>query len=273
MFSMMKFCNYLRGVESKNLEPRSNKSLVEKLLNFSLFFRHFFKLLKILFPKFKCVSTLLFLVLLVDVVALEYVVYQVGLLSGKYFKALSNKNIGDFRDLAFFSVGIIIINSGMKSFKDFIAKMLQIVWRKYLTMELHKLYFSHKNFYYLQNSYPDKKHVPKESSPVSVISNSLSSANLVNSTINRNNRRNNEPLSDSESIINMNRTVHSNENSSNSNSNSETQTKGLDNIDQRITQDVNSLCDSFSSIIPTIIISPFGIGINCIFSFALNSTN
>ena len=260
---MMTFCNYLRGVESKSLEPRSSKSIVEKLLNFSLFFRHFFKLLKILFPKFKCVSTLLFFVLLVDVVALEYVVYQVGLLSGKYFKALSNKNVGDFRDLAFFSIGIIIVNSGMKSFKDFIAKMLQIVWRKYLTLELHKLYFSDKNFYYLQNSYPNKKNVPNESSSVSVISNSLSSANLVNSTVNRNNRRNNEPISDCESIINMNTTIHSNENSSNS----ETQTKGLDNVDQRITQDVNSLCDSFSTIIPTIIISPFGIEINCIFFF------
>jgi ABC-type uncharacterized transport system fused permease/ATPase subunit len=246
---MFTFCNYLRGVESQNLEPTPNKSLAEKLLRFSLFFRHFSKILKIIFPNFKCVATLLFLILLFDVVTLEYVVYQVGLLSGKYFKTLSEKNLSAFRDLAFFSIGIIIVNSLMRSFKDFIAKMLQIVWRKYLTLKLHELYFSDKNYYYLQNSH-SKKHVFNESSSFAEATNA-SSSNLTNR-----NRKRIEPMLDCESIININTADNSNEYLSDD----EKQNQKLDNPDQRLTQDVNSLCDSFSTIIPTIIISPFVIG-------------
>ena len=40
----------------------------------------------------------------------------------------------------------------------------------------------------------------------------------------------------------------------------ESKLKRLDNPDQRVTQDVNSLCISLASIIPLLIISPFVIG-------------
>ena len=61
---------------------------------------------------------------------------------------------------------------------------------------------------------------------------------------------------DCESVINMNPADNSNEYQSDN----EKENQKLDNPDQRLTQDVNSLCDSFSTIIPTIIISPFVIG-------------
>ena len=268
---MLTFCNYLRGVELKKSDASLNEPLItKKLSNFPNFFKYFFRLVKILFPHIKCVASLLFLVLLVDVVALEYVVYQVGLLGGKYFKALSEKNLADFRDLAIFSIGIIIVNSVMKSLKDFVAKMLQIVWRKYLTLKLHELYFLNKNYYYLQipqtantrSSEIKEAHLNKVSpcTTVIILNDSSGSTNTLVKPVLVKNRRVNESALEMEHNATHISSLNSNENALISSANEQRANFGLDNPDQRITQDVNSLCESFSNIFPIILITPFVIG-------------
>ena len=270
MFSI--FCNYLRGVEQTSI--RTNRPFKEKLKLFFKFFKRLSIIIKLLFPKFKCVSVLLLFILLVDVVALEYVVYQVGLLSGKYFKILSNKDLGGFRDLALFSIGMIVVNSVMKSLKDFIAKLLQIVWRKYLTLKLHDFYFLNKNYYYLQNPNFNLEKSKLNDSIITLSHFASSNANHAQQLSNNKvepvldrvkNRKNGEQiLVPSNNICSESNVLNSEiifiPESTSSINNPKNSEPILDNPDQRITQDVNSLCESISNILPLIIVTPFVIG-------------
>jgi len=204
----LNICNYIRGREEDN----NNYKQISIFKNVPLIFRLFF-------PAFVSVSTLVFCLLLVDVVALEFVVYFVGLLGGKFYKSLTDKNLDDFKDLAIISILLIVLNALMVSIREFFAQLLSILWRKNITLVLHKLYFEKKNFYYIQQK--------------------LSSKNDVNS--------NNFDLLDKSTNVLIEPDLLNIKNN-------------LDNPDQRITQDVNSLCKSFSTILPILIISPFVIG-------------
>jgi ABC-type uncharacterized transport system fused permease/ATPase subunit len=133
----------------------------------------------------------------------------------------------------------------MKSLNDFMASLLSIIWRKNITLKLHDLYFSKRNFYYLQ-FYGSK-----------TSSNQQKIRNLANNVVN--------VLSDSEvntsipsTAILMGSSAPSHNTTSNNDKAGEIQI--LDNPDQRITQDVKSLCDSISTIVPLLMITPFVIG-------------
>ena len=103
------FCNYLRGQKS-DITNSNASSVTEKVLSLSKIFKHFGSIVRLIFPKFLCASTFLIIFLLIDVVALEVVVYQVGLLGGKFYKALTNKNLGDFKELAVLAIGIKLLH-------------------------------------------------------------------------------------------------------------------------------------------------------------------
>lgn len=236
---MKKVFNYLRGDEYPDTSQLGQKSLGHLFESFKQFLKYLSTILKFLFPKFLCASTFLFLGLLIDVVALEFVVYRVGLFSGKYFKVLSGKDLDAFWPLALTSIAYITLNAFMKSIKDFISNLLSIVWRKYITLSLHELYFSNKNFYYLQ-------HQSQFNSEENLV--------LKQNECNANNRRIQLNVQSTEPILNdLSETISSGQNFN-------IKKSILDNPDQRITQDVNSLCQSISSIIPLILISPFVIG-------------
>ena len=250
MFSCTEFCNYLRGIkdQSNNTSNQNKKSIVHNLKLFFKFFSDLKKLFKLLFPTFVGVSTAIFVLLLIDLIALEFVVYQVGLLSGKFFKVLTGKDVSGFTSLAILAIALIVINSSMKSFNDFLARLLQIVWRKQITLKLHDIYFTNKNFYYVQNNVLNdqnkivinsdlEKDVPDSNNNMNPDLNVLvtSNSNVPINSILRNNRIDVIKNSDNNDLF-------------------------LDNIDQRITQDVNSLCESISNILGLLLISPFVIG-------------
>jgi ABC-type uncharacterized transport system fused permease/ATPase subunit len=249
------FCNYLRGVQDLPINSATNrhtsKSIKQNLKQFVKFLADLAKLFKLLFPKLWGVSTFLFILLLVDLVALEFVVYQVGLLSGKFFKVLTNKDLAGFSTLALYSIGLIIINSSMKSFNDFLARLLEIVWRKHITLKLHELYFTKKNFYYVQNNVSNDSSVNCQSRRINVdlISSNNTNESDFNGLVSSTNSTNIPKCS----IIKNNRVNAA----SKSTSNSFEKLNVLDNIDQRITQDVASLCDSISNIVGLLLISPF----------------
>lgn len=99
------FCNYLRG-QNSDISNSNASSVAEKVLSFRKILKYFGLIVRLIFPKFLCASTFLIFFLLIDVVALEVVVYQVGLLGGKFYKALTDKNLDDFKQLAFLAIGM-----------------------------------------------------------------------------------------------------------------------------------------------------------------------
>jgi ATP-binding cassette subfamily D (ALD) protein 4 len=167
------------------------------------------------------------------VTSLELLVYQVGLLSGKFYKSLSSRNYPEFRDLAILSVFMIIGNAFLRSLSDFVSSLLQITWRKNLTLFLNEKYFTNKNFYYLQVQ--TKRIFGTLPAPIK-------STNQLPIYVT------NQELSSNSALLD-NRDSHLASNSI-----------VLDNPDQRITQDVDSMCLSISKITPILLISPFVIG-------------
>jgi ATP-binding cassette subfamily D (ALD) protein 4 len=215
---MFRLFDIIRGVDVIRKDNQS--SLSEKLFRLNKkFFNYASKLIAIMFPKFLCLSTLLFITLLINLVSLELIIYQVGLLSGKFYKILSDKNLYGFRDLAIISIGMIIANAILKSSSIYISSLLRIIWRKYLTLYLNENYFANKNFYNIQIQ--TKKNLTTTTPDTSVSQTRL----LDNLTV---------PLRQISSVNVV-----------------------LDNPDQRITQDVDSMCASMSNIAPIILISPF----------------
>jgi ABC-type uncharacterized transport system fused permease/ATPase subunit len=248
MFSFTEFCNYLRGIKDlpTNSSNQDRKSIKHNLKFFFKFLSDLKKLLKLLFPNFVAVSTFIFVLLLIDLIALEFIVYQVGLLSGKFFKVLTSRDVSGFTSLAILAIALIIINSSMKSFNDFLARLLQIVWRKQITLKLHDLYFANKNFYYVQNNVLNDNNASLDLETLDSNNNANPDLSILVST------NANVPIS---SILRNNRI-----NVANKNNQLDKNDHFLDNIDQRITQDVNSLCESISNIVGLLLISPFVIG-------------
>lgn len=237
--------NYIRGDEYPNqTRVTSHRHKFSHLIeSLKLFLKYLAKIIKHLFPSFLSASSILFLILLTDVVLLEFVVYRVGLFSGRYYKVLSNRDLTAFWPLAATSIAYIIINSLMKSIKDFITNLLSIVWRKYITFSLHDNYFQSKNFYYLQH-----QNASTEETINILIDDHQTAKNLST------NRR---PLGVQNSVEPILGDLHGLEPSS---SDLDKKNVLLDNPDQRITQDVKSLCISIANIVPLILISPFVIG-------------
>nr|UOU03347.1 ATP-binding cassette subfamily D4 [Brachionus rubens] len=231
--------NYIRGDEYPNHPTSRNHKISHLYVSFKLFLNYLSKIFKHLFPSFLSASTFLFIFLLVDVVLLELIVYRVGLFGGRYFKVLSGRDLDAFWPLAFTSIAYIIVNAFMKSVKDYITDLLSIVWRKYITCRLHDCYFMSKNFYYLQyktNNDNDKLNILVDDNVKILGSNRRP---LVNSI---------EPILNDLNVPSTNFESKQPEN------------LVLDNPDQRITQDVKSLCTSIANIVPLILISPFVIG-------------
>jgi ATP-binding cassette, subfamily D (ALD), member 4 len=230
---MNAFCNYLRGVNDAKQDQAGlgTTPIDHKLRTFKRFLKHFTSLFKYFFPRFMSVSTFFFVILLINVVVLEFVIYQVGSLSGKFYKTLSSKDLDGFVRTAVIAVGWIVLNSLLLSTKGYLAQLLSIIWRQHITLNLHELYFANRNFYYLldENGMSDKNG-SSESTCIEILNQNVNdSVNpLINNQISSN-------------LISRKKIT-------------------LDNPDQRITQDVNSLCVSLSIIIPIVLISPFVIG-------------
>nr|QNH67961.1 ATP-binding cassette transporter subfamily D member 4 [Brachionus plicatilis] len=245
---MNRIFNYIRGDEYPNQTrtPSNRHKLSHLFESLKLFCKYLAKVLKHLFPSFVSASSILFIILLIDVVLLEFVVYRVGLFSGRFYKVLSDRDLVAFWPLAATSIAYIIINSLMKSIKDFITNLLSIVWRKYITLGLHEKYFQSKNFFYLQHQFDSNDDI------INVFIDGQNSSS--NSKMQITNRR---PLGIQNSVEPILGDLNCME--QNVNGMSE-ENVVLDNPDQRITQDVKNLCSSIANIVPLILISPFVIG-------------
>ena len=136
----------------------------------------------------RSVTTCLLIFYLLLLTALnEIVVYNVGMITGEYYKVLADKNWTRFWGQTGKALVVIVALALIKSSKEYVASTVTIEWRARLTKLIHLNYFSDLTYYKL---------------------------NVIG------------------------------------------QSK-LDNVDQRITQDIDQLCRHLSVILPELIIWPF----------------
>ncbi|XP_063255056.1 lysosomal cobalamin transporter ABCD4 isoform X4 [Prinia subflava] len=114
-----------------------------------LFLRRFVRLLAVLFPGWPSPSALMFLTLLGVALLEQLVIYQVGVIPSQYYEVLGNKDFSGFKTLTAVAVTLIIVNSTLKSFDQFICNMMYVNWRKSLTEYLHSCYFQGQVYYNL----------------------------------------------------------------------------------------------------------------------------
>uniref|UniRef100_A0A8D0FCE1 ABC transmembrane type-1 domain-containing protein n=1 Tax=Strix occidentalis caurina TaxID=311401 RepID=A0A8D0FCE1_STROC len=114
-----------------------------------LFLRRFLRLQAVLFPGWPSPSALMFLTLLCVALLEQLVIYQVGIIPSQYYEVLGNKDFSRFKTLTAVALTLIVVNSTLKSFDQFICNMMYVSWRKSLTEYLHSCYFQGQVYYSL----------------------------------------------------------------------------------------------------------------------------
>ncbi|KAK3867197.1 hypothetical protein Pcinc_027314 [Petrolisthes cinctipes] len=151
-----------------------------------LMFRRLWYIVRLIFPGFCSLPSVLFLLLLILCFLEQFLAYHMGLVPSKYYSVFGARDRQAFITLTFKVLGIIVGIACVKSVKMYVDRCLYLSWRQLLCRALHRLYFAGINYYTL---------------------------NVLESTV--------------------------------------------DNPDQRMTQDVDRLCNMLASITTSVIISPF----------------
>ncbi|XP_064920026.1 lysosomal cobalamin transporter ABCD4 isoform X4 [Columba livia] len=120
-----------------------------------LFVRRFLRLQAVLFPGWPSPAALMFLTLLCVALLEQLVIYQVGVIPSQYYEVLGNKDFPGFRTLTALALTLIVVNSTLKSFDQFICNMMYVSWRKSLTEYLHSCYFQGQVYYSLHVLHED----------------------------------------------------------------------------------------------------------------------
>ncbi|XP_069064600.1 lysosomal cobalamin transporter ABCD4 [Pleurodeles waltl] len=124
---------------TKGRRPRLDLQFLQRLL----------RILRVLFPHWLSRNTLMFGTLLFVALLAQLVIYQVGVIPSQYYGVLGNRDLDAFRSLTMVAIVLIIINSTLKSFDEFIRNLIYINWRKNLTECLHRSYFLGQVYYTL----------------------------------------------------------------------------------------------------------------------------
>ncbi|XP_055662995.1 lysosomal cobalamin transporter ABCD4 isoform X2 [Falco peregrinus] len=114
-----------------------------------LLVRRFVALQAVLFPGWPSPSALMFLTLLGVALLEQLVIYRVGVIPSQYYEVLGNKDFSGFKWLTALALALIVVNSTLKSFDQFICNMMYLNWRKSLTEYLHSCYFQGQVYYSL----------------------------------------------------------------------------------------------------------------------------
>ncbi|XP_019374377.1 PREDICTED: ATP-binding cassette sub-family D member 4 isoform X1 [Gavialis gangeticus] len=119
------------------------------------FLQRFLRIQAILFPKWSSQNVLMFLTLLCITLLEQLVIYQVGLIPSQYYGVLGNKDLYGFKTLTVIALLLIVVNSTLKSFDQFISNLMYVSWRKTLTEDLHCQYFEGQVYYTLNVLHED----------------------------------------------------------------------------------------------------------------------
>ncbi|CAF2550533.1 unnamed protein product [Rotaria sp. Silwood2] len=167
--------------------------------------------------------------------ALQYIIYLVGLLPSAFYielrKPSNQRDYSVFVWLVLRSFAYVILNALLKSLSIFLSSLLYVKWRMRLVLYLHSFYFTQQRYYHLLNMTQQKQTREND---------------YQNHSIQTKDTDDHQQKSVDHIITTSSSPVV-------------TSNLLIDNPDQRITQDVDSLCRSLSSIIPLLVISPFTI--------------
>ncbi|XP_019407260.1 PREDICTED: ATP-binding cassette sub-family D member 4 isoform X7 [Crocodylus porosus] len=119
------------------------------------FLQRFLRIQAILFPKWSSQNVLMFLTLLCITLLEQLVIYQVGLIPSQYYGILGSKDLYGFKTLTVIALLLIVVNSMLKSFDQFISNLMYVSWRKTLTEDLHCQYFEGQVYYTLNVLHED----------------------------------------------------------------------------------------------------------------------
>nr|XP_056707109.1 lysosomal cobalamin transporter ABCD4 [Euleptes europaea] len=119
------------------------------------FLRRFLKIQAILFPRFSSQNVLMFLTLLIVALLEQLVIYQVGVIPSQYYGVLGSKDLSGFQNVTAVALILIVLNSVLKSFDQFICNLMYVSWRKVLTEYLHGYYFQGQVYYTLNMLHED----------------------------------------------------------------------------------------------------------------------
>ncbi|OXB66827.1 hypothetical protein ASZ78_003529 [Callipepla squamata] len=133
-----------------------------------LFVRRFLRIQAVLFPKWPSPNALMFLTLLGVAVLEQLVIYQVGVIPSQYYEVLGSKDFSGFKVLTAVALTLIVVNSTLKSFDQFICNLLYVSWRKSLTEYLHSCYFQGQVYYNLHILHEDIDNPTGWLGPVSI---------------------------------------------------------------------------------------------------------
>lgn len=87
--------------------------------------------------------------LLTLAIANEVAIYNIGLITGDYYRILNDKDQTAFFEQTIKSLLLIVAISLLKSFKEFVSSMIYVKWRATLTTDLQEHYFRNMSFYKL----------------------------------------------------------------------------------------------------------------------------
>ena len=132
---------------TRNPEKKKKESYAFNLL----FLKRFYKLHGLLFPQWRSLPSLFFLLLILAEALEQFLAYKVGLISGKFYKVLEEKDKKEFVNHVMYSLAMILSISFVKTGRVFVTKQLVVSWRKSLTEALHKAYFANMKFYLLNS--------------------------------------------------------------------------------------------------------------------------
>ncbi|XP_025056957.1 ATP-binding cassette sub-family D member 4 isoform X8 [Alligator sinensis] len=139
----------LSAVMNSQERPQSRPQLDLKFL------QRFLRIQAVLFPKWSSQNVLMFLTLLCVTLLEQLVIYQVGLIPSQYYGVLGNKDLSGFKTLTAIALVLIVVNSTLKSFDQFISNLMYVSWRKTLTEDLHCQYFEGQVYYTLNVLHED----------------------------------------------------------------------------------------------------------------------
>uniref|UniRef100_A0A914CKQ8 ABC transmembrane type-1 domain-containing protein n=1 Tax=Acrobeloides nanus TaxID=290746 RepID=A0A914CKQ8_9BILA len=113
------------------------------------FFKSLFKLIPLFYPKWMELSLLFTIITLICLILSEVVGYYIGLIPGKMYGSLYDKNEPRFWHLFWTGTLMYIAKCLLLALISFFSWLLYLSWRKNLVEALQKGYFSNKAYYRL----------------------------------------------------------------------------------------------------------------------------
>ena len=99
---------------------------------------------------------ILILLILINEVGLQFVIYYVGLLPSAFYTELSRppdqRNFQFVKWLIIRSFAFVALNAFLKSFSVFLSSILYVRWRTRLVLYLHSFYFTQQRYYHVSNT-------------------------------------------------------------------------------------------------------------------------